>query len=436
VPLLTNRRLAAGARPRIRKLVALSAAIACIAVKGPSGRAFAADETFRLRPGARGSLCLECHGMDFELILKKPHVHTPVKALDCSGCHNPHTARRAKLFDVAPQEVCANCHDVVPAGARSRHKPVAESRCTACHDPHASQFPFNLLKSPAKLCASCHGALAAAAARARVQHPPVVKSCTLCHDPHASASDVRLLKGAVPELCVRCHRADRLAAKHMGYPVARGRCTTCHDPHGSEVRGMLQATVHPPVARRNCSQCHVPAGAARPFQTRAAGVDLCRSCHTPRIASMLERSRVHWPVAAGDCFACHAPHASQRRGLLRSDLVSVCGTCHRDTVARQARSPTRHPPVADGACAACHDPHSSERPLMLTRGDPIVLCGSCHDWGRHASHPLGPNSADPRNPNLTLDCLSCHRAHGTENEHLTAATRNELCTVCHGKLWK
>ena len=51
---------------------------------------------FKLKPGANGKLCLKCHVATQETV-KKPFVHTPVKQLQCIGCHNPHNARKPKL---------------------------------------------------------------------------------------------------------------------------------------------------------------------------------------------------------------------------------------------------------------------------------------------------------------------------------------------------
>src|SRR5689334_105333 len=98
----------------------------------------------KLKPGANGQLCLECHG-DFEQRLAKAAVHTPVKARDCVACHNPHAADHGKMLAAEPSEICATCHPgVVLKAPRSAHKPVAEKHCTECHDPHASGFQFNL----------------------------------------------------------------------------------------------------------------------------------------------------------------------------------------------------------------------------------------------------------------------------------------------------
>jgi hypothetical protein len=40
-------------------------------------------------------------------------------------------------------------------------------------------------------------------------------------------------------------------------------------------------------------------------------------------------------------------------------------------------------------------------------------CGGCHDWLKHNSHPMGDKTIDPRNKNVTVSCLSCHRSHAT-----------------------
>ena len=59
--------------------------------------ASAAPNNHKLRPGASGQVCLECHA-DFEEKLKKASVHTPVRARDCVGCHSPHASAHGKLL--------------------------------------------------------------------------------------------------------------------------------------------------------------------------------------------------------------------------------------------------------------------------------------------------------------------------------------------------
>ena len=60
------------------------------------------------------------------------------------------------------------------------------------------------------------------------------------------------------------------------------------------------------------------------------------------------------------------------------------------------------------------------------------LCSVCHDWQAHSTHPIGPEVVDMRNQNLTMDCSSCHRSHGTEFEHLSHFDPSgPLCVECH-----
>jgi predicted CXXCH cytochrome family protein len=220
----------------------------------------------------------------------------------------------------------------------------------------------------------------------------------------------------------------------MNYPVQKARCTSCHDPHGSDRRGILYNTVHPPVAKALCAQCHEPAGSPTALRTKSPPPQLCRGCHSEKFTAIADKGRMHRPVADGSCLACHSPHAGKEKGLLKAGMVTVCGTCHADTIRRQNLSPTKHEPVADGKCTVCHDPHSSDGPLALASPQIVDLCGKCHDWLKHSSHPMGDKFADPRNPNLRLQCLSCHRSHGTEYKHLIPyATTTDLCTKCHEK---
>src|SRR5262245_17703522 len=64
------------------------------------------DETkFHLKPGAAGKVCLDCHS-DFQDVIKRPFVHTPVKTGQCIGCHSPHAAEHGKLLAASPDAVC------------------------------------------------------------------------------------------------------------------------------------------------------------------------------------------------------------------------------------------------------------------------------------------------------------------------------------------
>ncbi len=412
--------------------VVLLALISIIAIAPANSQ-----DRHKLKPGAKGKVCITCHDA-FEEKLKNPFVHTPVKTGECSSCHNPHASSHGKLLSAEAEKICSNCHDdVVPKDARSTHSVVLEGKCAACHDPHGGKYRFNLVKGGKELCFDCHGEIGKSIAGAQFSHSPVEESCLNCHSPHGSANAALLLKSDAPSLCKGCHTTGRPAfvKRHGNYAVEEARCTSCHDPHGSNVAGMLYDNVHKPVASRMCKQCHEEPGAQTPLKTKKEGFELCRGCHYELVGKTLSRNRPHWPIFSEEgCLSCHRPHASKQAGLLKGDNNSLCGSCHEDTMKRQAMSQTKHEPVLNGECTTCHSPHASDNLFLLSEASVIDLCGSCHDWMKHSTHPIGEEVIDMRNSNLTVQCLSCHRSHGTNNKHMMPfATTTETCVQCHVK---
>jgi DmsE family decaheme c-type cytochrome len=414
--------------------------IACVSVVvllGLHSAARSQQNPYRLKDLDQKKLCLACH-TDFEQKLKKRFVHTAVKSGECSGCHNPHVSSHGKLLSTSTREICAACHDsMIPANAKSAHKVVADGECQKCHDPHASDNAANLLGKGDDLCIGCHKDLGEAVKKVKFKHIPMEQGCLTCHDPHGSDQSVRLLKNAVPALCVKCHKPDSPAfvTQHMKYPVAKASCTSCHDPHGSNQPALLLNSVHPPVSAGNCNQCHVGPDSPTPFATKQPGYELCKGCHGEMVTTTMAKGRLHWPVAdKRGCVNCHNPHASRHDKLLKADTPELCRSCHADTLRRIAAVPVKHAPVDGGSCVACHSPHASDGVYLINQPSIGQLCAKCHDYQTHSAHPIGEKAVDPRNKNLRVDCLSCHKAHGTEFKHMLLAETNiELCTRCHKK---
>ncbi len=400
--------------------------------------AHAADNKFNLKDGAKGKNCLSCHD-SFAGVMKKPFIHTPLKNWDCTGCHNPHAASHAKLLAAEVKDLCERCHaKIIPEKPASIHKPVAEGTCVKCHDPHAAANKFNLYKGGNALCFDCHKEMGSRIAAVKVKHSPVEKGCVSCHSPHASASGKTLLKENVPGLCLKCHDSSKMTfvKMHGGYQVATARCTSCHDPHGSNQKGLFYDKVHVPFGKGNCKQCHEEPTAGAPFKVKTDGYKLCVGCHNNMVNEALLKGRLHWPLLdRAGCLNCHTPHASNQKGLLKKPMVEVCGQCHADTVNWLKNVEHKHSPVKDGDCTACHSPHAADQVLLMNKPTSIEVCGSCHDWEHHSTHPIGPKYKDPRNKNLTVNCLSCHRSHGTPyDKMLHAPSQTEMCTNCHSKI--
>ena len=396
-----------------------------------------AEGKFKLKPGASGKLCLSCHTA-FSAKMKAKHIHTPLAKGECSGCHNPHASNHEMMMDGDVDSICYKCHDsVVAEGSVSVHQVVAEGSCVACHDPHSSDNPSNLVRAGGELCFECHQKLGEKIASNKYGHSPVKKSCMQCHTPHASTKSVGLLKSEEPGLCLGCHKIKSAGFKkaHMNYPVEQARCSSCHDPHGSNSGALLADNVHEPLKKEMCNQCHNEPTSAEPFAVKKDGFELCQGCHYETINEAFAKNRLHWPMVDKiGCINCHTPHASSEPGLLRDSMLDVCGSCHTDTMARQERSQTKHKPISDGECTACHSPHASNNLFLQKEASIVASCGQCHDWQTHSTHPIGDEVIDPRNQNLSLDCLSCHRTHGTEyKQFLYFADVQSLCVQCHTK---
>ena len=396
-----------------------------------------AEGKFKLKPGATGKLCLSCHTA-FSAKMKAKHVHTPLVEGECSSCHNPHASDHGVLMEDDADSICYKCHDdVVPEKAISTHQVVAEGKCVSCHDPHSSENPANLVKSSRELCFSCHKELGEKIASNKFGHAPVKRNCMNCHTAHASDQAVSLLKTAEPGLCLGCHKtnSESFKKRHMNYPVEQGRCTSCHDPHGSNTGAILADNVHAPIKNEMCNQCHNEPDSAQPFGVKKEGFELCQGCHYEMVNEAFSKSKLHWPlVDKTGCINCHTPHASSEPGLLRDSMLDVCGRCHTDTLARQDRSQTQHQPISEGQCTICHSPHASDNIFLQKKASTIDTCNECHDWQTHSTHPLGAEVIDPRNENLGVDCLSCHRTHGTEyKSFLYYPDIQTLCVQCHTK---
>lgn len=392
-------------------------------------------DKFRLKPGATGKLCTTCHA-GFQEKLKSRFVHTPVKTGNCSSCHNPHASDHGKLLDESTDKVCFKCHPtVVGEKAVSSHKVVLEGNCVLCHDPHASENKDNLLRAGNDLCFGCHSDMGEELAKYKFKHSPVKGGCIRCHNPHSSSKASSLLSDKVPGLCLKCHKTDTPTFKnlHMNYPVAKADCTTCHNPHGSAKSAILYDRLHMPVANKMCNQCHEEPSSRDPFGLKNAGYEVCKGCHYDLVNDAFAKNRIHWPlVDRRGCINCHTPHASKNNALLREPAAKLCGNCHADTMDRHAKSGVKHQPVSEGMCTTCHASHASNDVFILKQSTVVSLCGACHDWQAHSTHPIGEKAVDPRNKNVTLQCLSCHRSHGTGfNSMLYYEATKDLCVQCH-----
>jgi len=353
----------------------------------------------RLPLDATAKLCANCH-VDKAAVLLSKHNATLMpeekartkKNPDaaekdvCATCHTPHNAKSSKLWsrERGPDKgetvaLCTSCH---------RDNGVAGKKLTGKHS-----HPFNQpLARGMQTQLPLFGGSKEKGANVE---------CATCHDPHqwdpanpksrdgatttaegdANTSFLRRTAGGRSELCVDCHRDQRLvrgtdhdlavtAAKAVnakGQTTAQsGVCGQCHAVHNAESNLRLWARA---------------AGAGQD-----AGEKLCRSCHAanqPAAAKQLaEKQGRHPPTATA-----WSPLVRARFNAKAAGGIQVYGTDGK--------------PAATGAitCNSCHNPHqwsaskAEEGPGKNTEGDvrtsflrvtntESFLCADCH--GRDA----------------------------------------------------
>ncbi|MHB8875077.1 MAG: cytochrome c3 family protein, partial [Myxococcaceae bacterium] len=408
-------------------------AMGCTACHDPHG----SENPASLKLWPQEKLCYECHPRKDD----KKNVHSAVMLGECLGCHSPHAGEEAPLLKKSRLEVCFECHEqesMVPNPVK--HAPAAEGRCLECHEPHSTDSPKLLRATGTALCMKCHdgtrpwrqgepvGDMRLDLGKEYVHPALSMGDCQDCHEQVHSAENAKLLRKGPPALCYTCHeRKDDMKFTHGA--VRLGDCPVCHDPHASETKVLLRK----PTVSGLCYQCHQDDVTGRAF--------------------------VHRPVAEGKCNDCHSPHGSKARfnltraapgelpklelavknrfNLTIGEGKQACYACHKtvDDVKVKHKALERH------GCTGCHDPHGTNNRFQLIK--PVnALCQSCHPDktdGMHATTFVSGGHAvsgpwDPRRPDRTFTCASCHNPHGSDSEKLFyyGLDGMEMCDSCHG----
>lgn len=169
-------------------------------------------------------LCYGCHDQG---MFTKNNVH-PAVSMGCTGCHDPHSSKNARLLKIKLPELCFTCHDKTLFTGKVVHSPVAAGDCMTCHSPHATDEMALLLKRPVALCFECHPD-ATHGQHSPSRQPPVSEQaaenaggpmlqdpsrpgkpfyCGSCHNPHSADSSYlfRFNAKSSKELCTNCHK--------------------------------------------------------------------------------------------------------------------------------------------------------------------------------------------------------------------------------------
>ena len=124
---------------------------------------------------------------------------------------------------------------------------------------------------------------------------------------------------------------------------------------------------------------------------------------------------VHRPYAENKCEECHANAEDIFSGLkMRKD---VCVKCHPVTATRYEKM---HGPVASGQCLICHAAHQSSEEHLLKEGSPRI-CTQCHELGTLS--PLTPAHTDAKSA-----CMKCHSGHGGNERYFLKVVQGGATT--------
>jgi predicted CXXCH cytochrome family protein len=318
-------------------------------------------------------LCMRCHDQD--PILNQPHLHGPVEAGLCILCHEPHTSENLHLVREGGNSLCMYCHgDEFDEVRRMRHvHPPINDSCLACHDPHGGPTAALTHSPPPDICYTCHRDERQQITSSRIVHGAVTedKSCDNCHAPHASSLPRLLLQNEL-EGCLGCHNRPLEAvgggtipdmatlirtSTYLHGPVRDGNCTSCHHPHAGDIFRLLDLPYPPefyaPFSTERyalCFRCHADDGfLTETTQTATNFRNGDENLHYLHVTKD-ERGRT--------CRACHEVHASNHPFHIR-DAVPY----------GQWELPINFELLSDGGrCSpGCHEPRDYHRQAVEIR---------------------------------------------------------------------
>ena len=178
-------------------------------------------------------LCYGCHDKS---AFGKKNVHAAV-SMGCTGCHDPHSSKNAKLLKAETAELCYTCHDKKAFTQKTVHMPVAGGMCLSCHSPHSSDQMALLLKKPYDICIECHAEV--------VKKPHVLAGRGTPSAGHPLSPEKIKSNGGGS---IRVERKDPVNPDKPFY------CASCHNPHSTEVPRLLRYNAK--SAMEICVNCH------------------------------------------------------------------------------------------------------------------------------------------------------------------------------------
>jgi len=454
--------------------------------KGRTVSLYIAEKPFTA--SVHGSLaCVDCHadvaGMD-------GGHDTPLKKVDCGGCHGNETKQHAASLHgramrrgdpLAPS--CSSCHGIhdirSPSDAASPVSPLqVPFTCGKCHQEgtavmrqrsiHQDHILENYSESihgegllrkgliVAANCASCHTAhniLPHTDPGSSIARRNIAKTCTKCHA-QIEAVHRKTIRGELWEkeanvlpACVDCHQPHKVRKVFYTQGMANADCLACHekrDLKAGDGRSVFvdfnehQASRH---ARISCAQCHsgVNVSLVRPCAAIQGKVD-CAGCHT-EVAQEYAQSQHGKLLVKGDsnapsCKDCHGDHGILGRAqsispTFPTNVPRLCGRCHREGQKAAVRYKGPQHQIVESYTDSIHGKGLLKSGLTVT-----ATCTGCH--GAHRILPRTDPKSTVHRANIPSTCGRCH--HGIQEEFeksihhtMLGKTKKDLpvCIDCH-----
>jgi predicted CXXCH cytochrome family protein len=363
--------------------------------------------------------------------------------LQCTTCHDPHSATYGKFLTMSNDEsmMCRTCHLVSgwPASSHATSSAtiagaskdkwtnlaagtVRQAACEACHRPHTAGGRQRLLRHEAEEdnCLNCHdGSVAAKNIAAELDRLSRhnVREFTGIHDPK---EDPSIMRRHVE--CADCHNSHQARAGHTATPPflqppmtgatgATGAgdivkpaiyeyqvCYKCHGGRGT-VRAPLVDRV---LINTNVAEEFSPANYSfHPIETQGKNSSVPSLLLPWRTTSLMYCTDCHSSSATG---GPRGPHGSAYTPLLvrnyaTADLTTespaaydLCYGCHNRSAIISETGPfkyhKKHVSEKRTPCSACHDPHG----ISSTQSTPAT---GTHliNFDRTIALPLGNNTA-------------------------------------------
>ncbi len=189
--------------------------------------------------GEQPDLCYGCHD---KAMFSKKNMH-PAVGMGCTGCHNPHSSKNAKLLVAEAPDLCFSCHDKAMFSKKNMHAPVEGGMCLSCHTPHSSDHMALLLKAPLDVCLECHPDIP------KMRHAISTFSATS----HPVGTLKIVLKKGNKEQAEKEVKEERILMD-PSRPDKVFYCGSCHNPHSTSVPHLLRFDATSTMGL--CSHCH------------------------------------------------------------------------------------------------------------------------------------------------------------------------------------